>query len=260
MRKICDNSSKFLNFKIKQMSKILGIDVGGSSLKSAIVNTETGSLTTDVFVVKNNKMTSAEFPKLIKKIVNHFGWTGKIGCGFPAVIQKGVVKNATNIDKGFVHINLESMIEDELKLPCKVVNDADAAATAEFTFGNAKDFEGIKLMLTLGTGIGSALFKKELIPNLEFGLLTMKNGKMGEKYCAASVKTREKLSYEVWAKRFNEYLLEVDALLNPHLIIIGGGISKDYDKFEQYLDLRNKIEIATFLNNAGIVGAALANK
>jgi len=235
----------------------LGIDVGGASLKSALVNTKTGDFASDIYIVKAEKLSSIRFLEIVKQIVKYFDWKGEIGCGFPAVVQNGVVKTATNIGKDFIGKNLSELIEDATNCKATIMNDADAAAMAEFKFGKAKDFEGTKLLLTLGTGIGAAIYKTELIPNLELGQLKIKNGIVGEQYCAASIKTRENLSYEVWAKRLNEYLLEIDALINPDLIIIGGGISKDYDKFEKYLDLKNKIQIATLLNDTGIVGAVL---
>ncbi len=235
----------------------LGIDVGGASLKAAIVNTENGKFASNVFVVKAEKLSSSRFLEIIQQIVNHFEWKGEIGCGFPSVVQHGVVKTATNIGKDFIGKDLSKLIEEATNCKATIMNDADAAAMAEFKFGNAKDFEGTKLLLTLGTGIGAAIYKTELIPNLELGQLKIKNGIVGEQYCAASIKTRENLSYEVWAKRLNEYLIEINALINPDLIILGGGISKDYYKFEKYLDLKNKIKIATLLNDTGIVGAVL---
>ncbi len=235
----------------------LGIDVGGASLKSAIVNTETGQLASDVYIVKAEKLSSNRFLEIVQQIVNHFEWTGEIGCGFPSVVQNGVVKTATNIGNDFINKDLSKLIEAKTNCKATIMNDADAAAMAEFKFGKAKDFKGTKLLLTLGTGIGAAIYKKELIPNLELGQLKIKNGIVGEQYCAASIKTRENLSYEIWAKRLNEYLLEINALINPDLIILGGGISKDYNKFETYLDLKNKIQTTTLFNDTGIVGATL---
>ena len=235
----------------------LGIDVGGASLKSGIVNTETGELVSEVYIVKENKLYPDKFSEILKQIVNHFDWTGEIGCGFPAVVQNGIVQTATNIGDYFIGKDLKELIKQATGCKTTISNDADAAAMAEFKFGNYRNIKGTKLLLTLGTGIGAAIYKNELIPNLEFGHLKIKNGINAEKYCSAAVKTRENLSYEVWAKRLNEYLLEIDALINPDLIILGGGISKDYNKFEKYLDLESKMRTATMFNDAGIIGAAI---
>ncbi len=237
---------------------VLGIDVGGSGLKSALVDNSKAVIVSDVFTVSTKKLTPEEFGESVKKIVTHFNWNGIIGCGFPAVVTNGIVKTATNIDKKFINTDLVELIKKTTNCQSFVVNDADAAAMAEFKFGLCKDVKGLKLMITLGTGIGTAIYKTELIPNLEFGLITMKNGMIAEKYCAASIKTKENLSYETWANRLDEYLKEIDSLTNPDLIVLGGGISKDYEKFEKYMSLKNKIQTATFYNNTGIIGAGIS--
>ena len=181
-----------------------------------------------------------------------------MGCGFPAVVKDGVVRTAANIDDAAIGFDLQSALEKELSEPVRVVNDGDAAGLAEMRWGAGREVEGVVLMVTLGTGIGTALFVKgQLVPNTELGHIEIK-GKEAEKRAADRVREQKNLSWKEYAERVDEYLDTMERLLWPDLIIIGGGVSKDADKFFPRLTARAKIVPAQMLNNAGIAGAALA--
>ncbi|MEL6592908.1 MAG: ROK family protein, partial [Bacteroidota bacterium] len=185
---------------------------------------------------------------------------GPIGAGFPAAIQSGVSKTASNIDKSWIGVNVEDLFAEATACSVKVVNDADAAGLAEATFGGGKGQYGLVVLLTLGTGIGSALIiDGKLVPNTEFGHLKFKGG-IAEHYAADSVRKRKDLSWKEWGKRLNEYLNHVNRICYPDLIILGGGASKKFEKFKEEIDVPVEIRPAELLNQAGIVGAALAGK
>ncbi|HPJ46954.1 MAG TPA: ROK family protein, partial [Tenuifilaceae bacterium] len=227
----------------------LGIDIGGSAIKGTIVNTETGKYVQERFRIATSQPASMEETvDTVKKLVEHFGWRGKIGCGFPAVVHNGVVKTAANIDKAFIGVNANQLFSEATGCEVNVVNDADAAGFAELNFGKIKNYRGFAIFLTIGTGIGSALFNKgNLIPNSELGHIFMKNGLKGEKFTSDAVRKREDLSWGEWGARFNEYLLYLEKLFYPELFIIGGGTSKKFDKFESALSLNTPIVPATLL-------------
>ncbi len=244
-----------------KFKKILGIDIGGSGIKGAPVNTETGKLIELRHRIPTPEPASPESIALvIKDLVQHFNWKGPIGCGFPAVIQNGIVKTATNIDKSWIGTNARELFSKATGLPTYVVNDADAAGMAEIKFGAGKNFKGTILLVTVGTGIGSVVFTKgKLLPNSELGHINL-NGQDAELYTSDAVRKDEGLDWIVWAKRFDEYLLEMEKLLWPELIIIGGGVSKKKKKFFEYLTVKAKVVPAKLLNEAGLVGAALVAK
>jgi len=242
--------------------EILGIDVGGSGIKAAIVDTQIGKTKT-----KKNRIetpqpaTPEDIANVIKMQVEHFAWKGAIGCGYPAVVQNGVVKTASNIDKSNIETNIEELISQTTGLQSFVVNDADAAGIAESMFGRGKDKSGLVLLVTIGTGIGTALiFNGKLIPNTEFGHLYMPNGKIAERYAADSVRTQKALSWQTWGKRFNQYLLMLELFLSPDLIVLGGGISSDFELYSKYLTTKAPVIPAKLKNKAGIIGAALYAK
>ncbi len=239
--------------------EILGIDIGGSGIKAAIVNTETGEFISERHrIVTPQPATPLAIADTIKQIANHFNYTGKIGCGFPAVIQNGIIKTATNIDNSCIDVDANKLFSDITGCEVKVFNDADVAGYAELKFGKHSDFEGMTLFLTIGSGIGSALFYKNiLIPNTELGHIFMKNGFITEQYASDAIRKKQDLSWTKWGKRFNEVLQYLEFLFNPELIILGGGASKKFDKFSKELKTKAKVEPATLLNKAGIVGAAL---
>lgn len=240
--------------------QILGIDVGGSGIKGAIVNTLTGELLTDRHrIITPQPATPAAVTGVIAEMAHHFNWVGRIGCGFPSVVINGVAQTAANIDKTFIGTNVAELIRQATKCPTTVVNDADAAGCAEVLLGAGQSQKGVVLMLTFGTGIGSALFKDSmLVPNTEFGHLIFKNNEIAEKYCSSAILEQQNLGWEVWGNRVNEYLQYVERLLNPELIIFGGGISKDHKHFFHYLHTKAPILPAKMKNRAGIIGAALS--
>lgn len=241
------------------MSEILGIDVGGSGIKGAIVDTKTGEFKVERlrFETPQNAKPK-EIGKIIAQIAKNFNYKGAIGVGFPAVVSKGCIKTAANIDKSNIDVNAEKLFSKICKTNVFLINDADAAAIAEMKFGYGKNSQGITLFLTIGTGIGSALFiKQKLLPNTEFGHIIMQNGLIAEKFTSDSVRKKEKLEWTKWGLRFNQYLNYINKLLNPELIIIGGGTSKKIDKFIDLIDIKEKIKPAKLLNSAGIIGAAM---
>jgi polyphosphate glucokinase len=241
--------------------QILGIDVGGSGIKGAPVDIETGKLLAERLHVKTPK--GAE-PKPVAgvaaRIASSFNWSGPIGIGFPAPIKSGVALMAANISQKWVGINAEELFTTVTGYPCKVGNDADVAGLAEMKFGAGKGLTGTIIILTLGTGIGTAIFYDgHLLPNIEFGHLEIK-GKAAEERASAAARQRDGLSWKKYAKRLNKYLATMEKLFWPDLFIIGGGISKVHEKFIPLLSVQTKVVPAQLQNEAGIVGAALFNQ
>jgi polyphosphate glucokinase len=241
--------------------KILGIDFGGSGIKGAPVDIKTGKLLAERHRIPTPEPSSPQkVAKTILELVKHFNWKGPIGCGFPAVVQNGIVKTAANIDKSWINTDARKLFSDVTKLPVWVINDADAAGLAEVKLGAGAGFKGAVVVLTIGTGIGSSLFiKGRLFPNTEFGHVEFK-GMDAEAYTSDATRKREKLDWETWGKRLNEYLAHIEFLTWPEMIILGGGASKKLDLFKDQLKLKAKIVPAEFLNDAGIIGAAMAAK
>ncbi len=239
--------------------EILGVDIGGSALKGAPVDVEIGKLVAPRLKIKMPKHSTPDaVGDCIVEIVEHFGWKGPIGCTFPAIVKNGVTLSAANVDKSWVGFKAQKMLQRRTNLPVLLINDADAAGIAEMQFGAGKGHTGVVMMLTFGTGIGSAVFVDgRLLPNTEMGHLKVR-GKDAEDIAAARILTEKKLTWKKWAKRVNELLARIDLLIPPDLIIIGGGISKDYRRFFPYLVSNAKIVPAKFFNDAGIIGAAYA--
>lgn len=237
---------------------ILGVDVGGSGIKGSLVNIQTGALVGSRVRVETPapatpEMIAEAFGGLIKKI----GYSGPIGCGFPAIVQHGVAKSAANIDKSWIGHNIEQEFSAACGCPVKALNDADAAGLAELTFGQGKGVEGVVILITIGTGLGTAQFVDgTLVPNTEFGHLFLHGG-IAEHYCSNRIREEENLSWEVWAGRFSEYLRHLERLLTPDLFILGGGVSKEFADFGHLLKVGTPVKPAKLLNNAGIVGAAV---
>jgi polyphosphate glucokinase len=239
--------------------KLLGIDVGGSGIKGALVETKTGEL-----VAPRHRIPTPEgakpkaVAKVVGEIVQHFEWKGPIGVGFPAIIKHGVAFSAANVSNKWIGTNAEDLFAQATGCPARVLNDADAAGLAEMRFGAGRKQPGTVLVITIGTGLGSALFRDGLlVPNTEFGHIEMNCGD-AERQASEAAKMRDKLSWKEWSARFNEYLQTLENLINPDLIILGGGASKESEKFMDRLNLRATILPAAMLNEAGIVGAALA--
>ncbi|MDX2481306.1 MAG: ROK family protein [Desulfuromusa sp.] len=236
---------------------VLGIDIGGSGIKGAIVDVETGQLCSERLRVETPQpATPQAVIDSTCQLIKTFNWDGLIGCGFPAVIQKGLVKTAANIDESWLDIDVQDILQKATECSCAVINDADAAGLAEMQFGEGRGRSGTVLILTLGTGIGSALFYQgQLVPNLELGYLPME-GAPAEHYTSAAVRKNEKLSWLVWSKRLNKFLNHVERLFSPELIIVGGGVSRKHEKFFPHIETQAELVPARWLNQAGIIGAA----
>ncbi len=241
---------------------ILGIDIGGSGIKGALVDIERGVLMSDRFRLPTPEPSTPEaVGQAVAEIIAHFNWLGPVGCTFPAIVKNGVTYSAANVDQGWVNFEAEKYLQDKAGVPLRLINDADAAGVAEAAFGAAKGEPGVVIVLTVGTGVGSALLLDgKLVPNTEFGHLEIR-GKDAERRASDAARTRKELSWEQWAERFNEMLARLELYFSPDLIVIGGGASKKYDQFGQYLRVeRSRIVRAQLLNEAGIIGAAMAAK
>lgn len=238
--------------------KALGIDIGGSALKGAPVDTQTGKLLAERFrVATPAQLTPQQMARSVADIAKHFDWHGPIGVGFPGVVHSGKILTSANLDPNFVGCPGEKLFAKAAGCPVTLLNDAAAAAHAEMEFGAGRGFDGKTLLLTLGTGVGSALaFHGTVIP-CEFGHLPFK-GKSYEKFVAASAREKEELSWKKWGKRLNKYVALLEQILWPELIIVGGGVSAKHEKFFPFLKTRARLVPAEFLNQAGIVGAALS--
>lgn len=237
---------------------MLGIDIGGTGIKGALVDVEKGEFAEERIKINTPQPATPEaMLKTVKKIIKGFDWEGKpIGIGFPAIIKNGTVLSASNIDKTWMNYDAKANWEQALKAALYFINDADAAGLAEIKFGSGPKLEGVVLFLTLGTGIGSSLFQKgHLIPNTELGHLIYKS-KVAEKVVSNSAREGKKMTWKAYGKILNGYLQRVSFLINPDHIILGGGISKKFETFKPFLDVPCNITNATLLNDAGIIGAA----
>ena len=238
---------------------ILGVDIGGSGIKGAIVDTVKGELVSERHRIETPQPATPEaVAAALAQLVIHFSWHGPVGCGFPAAIQHGIARTAANISPSFIGINVDKLFSEATKCPCYSLNDADAAGMAEMHFGEGAGQAGVVLLITIGTGLGTVFFTDgELLPNTELGHLYLKNGKKAEHYASDAVRQREELSWKRWGKRFNKYLILMEELFWPDLIILGGGASKKFDQFKEKITVEAPVKPAAFLNQAGIVGAAL---
>lgn len=239
----------------------LGIDIGASGIKGAIVDIESGSLVSErLRLATPDPSTPKAVAKTFAKLVKEFDWKDKvIGCGFPAIIKNGVARTAANIDKSWIGTDVAKLFSDATGCEVTVRNDADVAGLAEMNFGTGKGEERTVLIVTVGSGLGSALFVQGiLLPNTEFGHFYLKgDNKVVEQYASDGVRKREDLSWSEWAERFNQYLHHIESLISPDLIILGGGSSKRFDKFSDAITIETPIVPAKLLNNAGIIGAAV---
>jgi polyphosphate glucokinase len=239
--------------------QVLGIDVGGSGIKGAPVDTETGSLLAERIRFKTPKFAEPQpVADVVAEIVKSFNWNGPVGIGFPAPIKAGVAMMAANISDKWIGTNADNLFTETTGCDCTMINDADAAGLAEMRFGAGRNQMGTVIMLTLGTGIGTAIFNQgHLLPNTEFGHLDML-GRDAEHRVSDAARERDLLTWKKYAKRLNRYLKEMEKLFWPDLFIVGGGISKESQKYLPLLRIRTPIIPAQLLNQAGIVGAALA--
>jgi polyphosphate glucokinase len=237
-----------------------GIDVGGSGVKGGIVDLDTGTLIGDRFkLLTPQPATPDAVARTIADVVAHFDWQGPLGVTYPGVVTSGIVRTAANVDKGWIGLNAKDVISGALNgQPVTVLNDADAAGLAEERFGAGRDNSGLIVLLTFGTGIGSAVIHNgALLPNTEFGHLEV-GGKEAEHRAASSVKERKGWSYERWTKEVTTVLVAIENAIWPDLFIAGGGISRKADKWIPLLGNRTPVVAAALQNEAGIVGAAMA--
>lgn len=239
--------------------KALGIDIGGSALKGAPVDTKTGQLLAERHrIATPEALSPVQMARAIKEMAVHFDWKGPIGVGFPGVIVNGTrIMTAANVNKSFIKFDGAKAFSKATGCKVAMINDAAAAAVAEMRFGAGRGFMGKVLLLTLGTGVGSALAYQGVVVPLELGHFPWKNGKDAEKHVAASVREDKDLSWDEWGGRLDEYIQTLEALFWPDLIIVGGGVSSKHKKFFKFIKSRAKLVPAEFLNQAGIVGAAM---
>ncbi len=236
----------------------LGIDFGGSGIKGGLVDLNKGELVGERHRIETPKPAAPQpVAEVINDIITHFEYKGDFGVAFPAAIQSGVVRTASNIDKSWIGSNAEEIFMQVTGHPNKVLNDADAAGMAEVKFGHGKDIKGVVLMITIGSGIGTAIFSNGvLVPNTELGHIHYKD-KVAEKWASDAVRKNEDLSWKKWAKRFAEYLQYMEKLFYPEIIILGGGASKKFEKYAEHLkDVETKVVPAKLQNQAGIIGSA----
>jgi len=238
----------------------LGIDIGGTGIKAAPVDLETGTFVADrVKIATPRPAVPDAVAEVVAKLVSTFAWTGPIGCTFPGVVMNGVTRTAANLDKAWIGLDARELLCKTTGQDIRLINDADAAGVAEMTFGAGKGEGGTVFMVTFGTGIGSALFVDGiLVPNTEFGHIEIR-GKDAEERASERAKVAGDLSWKHWAKNVNEYLDHIEALVSPQLILVGGGISKQSDKFLPLMSgLQARVTPAAMHNDAGITGAAMA--
>ncbi len=239
---------------------VLGIDIGGSGMKGALVNSLTGELLTERYRIPTPESRKPhEMAQVIKEIVTFFDHHGPVGCGFPTVVKHGICKSPGNLHKSWKGVNVKELFSDTTGLPVTIINDADAAGYAVMNYGIGKGVYGFVVMITIGTGLGSgAFFNGELIPNFELGQIPYKEYRKIEDWAAASAREREGLSYDKWGKRFNKFLELVELIVSPELIILGGGTSKHFDEYKHRIKIETPVVPAQFRNHAGIIGAAAA--
>ncbi len=241
---------------------VFGVDIGGSGIKGAPVDLERGDLAQERHkVLTPHPATPDAVADGVVEVVRHFDWSGPVGVTFPGVVTSGITRTAANVDKGWIDVDAAGLLGERLGgVGVTLLNDADAAGVAEMTFGAGRGRKGVVMLLTFGTGIGSALFiDGRLVPNTELGHLEL-HGHEAEKHASTKVKDDEDLSWQHWAHRVQKYLAHVEMLFSPELFIIGGGVSRKADKFVPLIEgIRAEIVPAELQNNAGIVGAAMAS-
>lgn len=241
--------------------KVLGIDIGGSGIKGAPVDTKKGIMLEDRFRIATPEGAKpGDVAQVVNQVSREFKWKGPIGCGFPAVIQHGVARTAANVDKSWINTNAAELFAKATSCPVQIVNDADAAGLAEMRFGAGKGRDGLVFIVTVGTGLGTALFTDGvLVPNTELGHIEI-DCFDAETRASDAARKRDDLSWKAWAIRFDRYLDTIESLFWPDLFIIGGGASKRINKFIGHLSVKAEVVPAELKNEAGIIGAALAGE
>ncbi len=238
--------------------KTLGIDIGGSAIKGAPVDTTTGKLLAERHRIEVRKhLTPAAAAKVVAEIAAHFRWRGRIGVGFPGVIEKSTIRTSANLHPRFVRCDGAKLFGQATGCRVAMINDAAAAGIAEMRFGAGRRFMGKALLLTLGTGVGTCLAYQGVVAPLEFGHFPWKGGRDAEKFVSSAARENEDLSWEEWGGRLHEFIAELERLFWPELIILGGGASAKHERFFPCIRTRARLVPAKFFNQAGIVGAAL---
>lgn len=244
----------------KVLKGIPAIDVGATGIKAGIVDLDKGRIIGERYKIGTPQPAT---PLAIAKAIVQVGSRLKIpkgtvvGCGFPSVVVRGVTRTAANVDKKWVNLDAQKYLSRHTGFKMLLINDADAAGMAEYSYGRVKDRPGTVLLLTIGTGIGSALFVDgKLVPNTELGHVRYHDG-IGEDYASNRARKEKQLTYKTWGRELNNYLKHICFILNPDLIILGGGVSKRFSQFKPYLDPGVEVVPAKLRNDAGIVGAAL---
>lgn len=242
------------------MKEILGIDVGGTGMKAALVDVDTGELLSERHRVETPQPATPDaMAAAIRQLLVEFDYKGTVGCCFPTIVVDGQARSVSNLDEAWRHVHIDETFASATGLPFFVINDADAAAVAEMQLGAGRGLNGVVLTITIGTGLGSGMYYNgQLIPNLEFGHMAGKDGEPFETYASKRAREAENLSWLEWGARFDMFLKRVDRVCPTDHFIIGGGTSKKFECFQDALTITVPIHVATFLNNAGIIGAAVA--
>jgi polyphosphate glucokinase len=239
------------------VSRLVGVDIGGSGVKAALVDLVTGTAEGRDRIPTPQPATPDAVARAVVEVLTQFGEAGAFGCTLPAVVRRGVVRTAANIDASWIGTDAHALLTKATGRECTVLNDADAAGVAEVRFGAARGVPGTVAMVTLGTGVGTALFLDgQLLPNTELGHIELA-GKVADDWASAAVRETRDLSWKDWAKRVDTYLKALHALIWPDVIVLGGGVVKHSEKFLDRLDPGCEVRVAQLGNNAGIVGAAL---
>ena len=238
----------------------MGIDVGGTGMKAALVDVESGVLRSDRHRIETPRpATPDSMSTAIRQLVGEFDYKGTVGCCFPTIVVNGRARSVSNLDEAWRNVQIDETFERAAGLPFVVINDADAAAVAEMKLGAGRELDGLVLTITIGTGIGSGMYYEgQLIPNLELGHMAGKDGEPFEAYTSKRARIEEDLSWLEWGARFDTFLKRADRVCSPDHFIVGGGTSKKFDRFRDALTVQTPIHVASFLNNAGIIGAAVA--
>lgn len=239
--------------------EVLGIDIGGSGIKGAIVNIETGELVSERHRIPTPKgALPNDVADTVQEMVDFFNWKGKVGCGFPTIISNGIARSFGNIDPSWKGTDVAKLFSDKTGLEFQIANDADAAGCAEIKIGAGKDKSGVVILITIGTGLGSGVFiNGTLVPNVELGTVPYKKYERFEFFASDAARKRDELSFSEWGVRFNKFLKFVENTFSPDLILLGGGASKKMKKYEDKITVEVPVISAKFENNAGIIGAAL---
>jgi len=239
--------------------QVLGIDIGGSGIKGAPVDIQKGEMLTERYRIPTPRPAKPKpVAMTVAEIAKYFDWQGPIGCGFPAVVQQGITRTAANVHDKWIGTNAAALFSEATGCPVTVINDADAAGLAEMAFGAGKGRKGVVLLVTIGTGLGTSLFTDGmLLPNTELGHIEI-DGEDAELLASDAARKRNDLSWKQWGKRLDIYLIRMEQLVWPDLIILGGGVSKKHPKFLPHLTVQAEIVIAETFNVAGIIGAALS--